>query len=362
METEATVARIALLARLEPRKRPHVRFLADYWTLTKPDVNLLIAIAVFAGFCLARPTTLQSFPYALLIHTLLGSLLIASGAGALNQVLERQFDSQMRRTSRRPLVTGSLSPGPALLFGILVSLGGAAYLALAVNSLSSLIAGLTLLSYLAIYTPLKRKTPMCTFVGALPGAAPPLIGWAAASGNLSSEAWLLYSMLFLWQLPHFMAIAWMYREDYDRAGYKVFPRWGKRHGFVALQSVIPALLLVPISLIPALLGDEGRIYFVGAALLGLTFLYFAALLALNRSNVIARQLLLASIIYLPSVFMLFRTLFRFAFMPRFPREQLAFSYKSRLAESFVKSWNDLMQVISSKTGSLDKSTTGGAVR
>lgn len=304
METEFAVAKIALLPRLEPRKKLHVRFLAGYWALTKPDVNFLIAIVVFASFCLARPTTLQSFPYALLIHTLLGSLLIASGTGALNQVFERRFDSQMRRTSRRPLVAGSISPVPALWFGILVSLRGAAYLALAVNSLSSLIAVLTLVSYLAIYTPLKRKTPLCSFVGALPGASPPLIGWAAASGNLSSEAWLLYSMLFLWQFPHFMAIAWMYREDYDRAGYQVLPRCENRHRFVAIQSIVPALLLLPISLIPALLGDEGRTYFVGAALLGLTFLYCAARLAFNRSNVIARRLLLASIIYLPCVFLL----------------------------------------------------------
>ncbi len=304
METEATLAKIALPARLEPRKTAHVRFVAGYWALTKPDVNFLIAITVIVSFCLARPATLQRFPYALLIHTLLGTLLIASGTGALNQVIERRFDSQMRRTSRRPLVTGSISPARALWFGILVSMAGAAYLALAVNALSSLIAGLTLISYLAIYTPLKRKTPMCTLVGALPGAAPPLIGWAAASGNLSLEAWLLYSMLFLWQFPHFMAIASMYREDYDRAGYHVLPRSESRNRFVTLQSVVPALLLVPISLIPALLGDEGRIYFVGAALLGLSFLYCAGRLAFRRSNVIARQLLLASIIYLPSVFLL----------------------------------------------------------
>jgi protoheme IX farnesyltransferase len=293
-----------LLTRLEPRKRRHVGFLAEYWALTKPDVNFLITIAVLVSFCLARRTNLESFPYVLAIHTLLGSLLIASGTGALNQVIERRFDSQMRRTSRRPLVVGSISPVSALWFGILVSLGGAAYLALAVNALSSLIAGLTLVGYLALYTPLKRITAMCTLVGALPGAAPPLIGWAAASGNLSLEAWLLYSMLFLWQFPHFMAIAWMYREDYDRAGYKVLPRSANRHRFVAFQSVMPTLLLVPTSLIPALLGDEGRVYFVGAALLGLAFLYCAARLAFNRSNVIARELLLASIIYLPSVFLL----------------------------------------------------------
>jgi protoheme IX farnesyltransferase len=304
METEAVGAKIALPARLEARKRIDVRFLAAYWALTKPDVNLLIAITVFASFCLARPATLQSFPYALLIHTLLGTLLIASGTGALNQVIERRFDAQMRRTSRRPLVIGSISPVLALWFGIVVSIAGAAYLALAVNALTSLIAVLTLASYLAAYTPLKRKTPLCALVGALPGAAPPLIGWAAASGSLSLEAWLLYSMLFLWQFPHFMAIAWMYREDYDRAGYQVLPQRENRDRFIAFQSIVPALLLIPISLIPALRGHEGGIYFVGAALLGLAFLYFAARLALNRSNVIARKLLLASIIYLPSVFLL----------------------------------------------------------
>jgi protoheme IX farnesyltransferase len=304
MATQFTVAKIALLARSEPREKIHGRLLAQYWALTKPDVNFLIAITVFASFCLARHTTLQSFPYTVLIHTLFGTLLIAGGTGALNQVIERQFDSQMRRTSRRPLVAGSITPFSALWFGILASLAGAGYLALAVNLLSSLIAGLTFVSYLAIYTPLKRKTPMCTFVGALPGAAPPLIGWAAASGSLSFEAWVLYSMLFLWQFPHFMAIAWMYRKDYDRAGYRVLPRPENRHGFVAFQSIVPALLLVPISLIPAILGHEGRIYFAGAILLSLAFLYCAARLALNRSNAVARQLLLTSIIYLPSIYLL----------------------------------------------------------
>ena len=304
METETAVTKIALLTRLEPREKPQVHFLSGYWALTKPDVNLLIAITVLTSFCLARHATLESFPCALLFHTLLGTLLIASGTGALNQVIERRFDAQMRRTSRRPLIAGSISTVRALWFGILVSLAGAAYLALAVNSLTSLIGALTLVSYLALYTPLKRKTPMCTFVGALPGAAPPLIGWAASTGTLSSEAWILYLMLFLWQFPHFMAIAWMYREDYERAGYRVLPRCENRHGFVAFQCFMPALLLVPISLVPALLGDDGQIYFVGAAMLGLTFLYFAARLSFSRSNAIARQLLLASIIYLPSVFWL----------------------------------------------------------
>jgi len=304
METEATVAKLALLAELEPRKRAHFRILTSYWALTKPDILVLIAIVVFVSFCLAVPATMQGFPLALLIGAMLGSVLVAGGAGALNQVIELRFDSQMRRTSRRPLVAGGIASAHALWFGIFASLGGIAFLALAVNLLSSVVAGLTLVSYLAIYTPLKRRTPMCTLVGALPGAAPPLIGWAAASGNLSSEAWLLYSIVFLWQFPHFMAIAWMYREDYDRAGYRILPQRNNRHRFVAMQSLIPALLLVPISLIPALPGDEAKIYFVGAAALSAAFLYYAARLAFHRSNAVARRLLLASVIYLPSLFVL----------------------------------------------------------
>jgi heme o synthase len=304
MEIEATVAKVALLERVERPRKTHGRALVEYWTLTKPDVNILIAITVFVSFWLARPATLETFPYALLIHTLLGTLLVAGGAGALNQVIERRFDSQMRRTSRRPLVAGSISPLRALWFGTLLSLGGIAYLALAVNALSSLIAALILLSYLAIYTPLKRKTPLCTLVGALPGAAPPLIGWAAASGSLSVEAWVLCSMLFLWQFPHFMAIAWMYRDDYDRAGYQVLPQGEARRSLVAIQSVVPAALLTPISLIPVLIGAEGRLYLLGAALLGLAFLYCARRLAFEQSNRTARQLLLASIAYLPSVLLL----------------------------------------------------------
>ena len=304
MATESAVAKIALPTAAAPRERSDKRLLSDYWALTKPEVNFLIAITVLAGFCLASHASPRTFPFVLLIHALLGSVLIASGAGALNQVIERRFDSRMRRTSRRPLVAGTIAPARALWFGILLSLGGAAYLALAVNLLSSAIAVLTLGSYLAVYTPLKRTSPMCTFAGALPGAAPPLIGWAAASGNLRSEAWLLFSLLFLWQFPHFMAIAWMYREDYDRAGYRVLPQGGYRQRFVALQTLVPSLLLVPISLFPTLLGDEGKIYLLGATVLTMAFLYCAVQLALHRSNVMARRLLLASIIYLPSLFLL----------------------------------------------------------
>jgi protoheme IX farnesyltransferase len=218
--------------------------------------------------------------------------------------MERQHDAQMRRTARRPVVIGTISPSAAFVFGVVVSLAGILYLGLAVNRLSSFIAGLTLVGYLALYTPLKRLTPMCTFVGAVPGAAPPLIGWAAASGSLGPEAWNLYLILFLWQFPHLMAIAWMYRDDYDRAGYRVLPRCKRRRNFVAFQCLMPAILLVPISVMPALVGDAGHIYLWGATSLGLGFLCVAGRLAFNRGNIAARQLLFASIIYLPAVFVL----------------------------------------------------------
>ena len=194
---------------------------SDYWTLTKPEVNFLIAVATLTGFYLGRPAQLDHFPWLRLVHTLLGTLLVAGGTGTLNQYVERHYDAQMRRTARRPLAAGRLTPPAVLWFGIALSSLGSIYLAIAVNTLGGVLTIATLASYLFLYTPLKRKTPLCTLVGAFPGAMPPLIGWAAASGRLSLEAWILYAMLFLWQFPHFMAIAWMYREDYDRAGYFV---------------------------------------------------------------------------------------------------------------------------------------------
>src|SRR5882757_9111178 len=214
---------------------PRATFLAtvcasapDLWTLTKPEVNFLIVIATFTGFYLGCPGNLVPFPFVRLFHSLLGTLLVASGAGALNQYLEYRFDAQMRRTSKRPIAAGRLQPPTALWFGVSLSVIGVVYLLVAVNALASLLAALTLTSYLGFYTPLKRKTPLCTFVGAVPGAMPILIGWAAASGSTTSErAWILYAVLFLWQFPHFMAIAWMYREDYAQAGYVIFPANGQ---------------------------------------------------------------------------------------------------------------------------------------
>ena len=276
---------------------------ADYWALTKPEVNFLILIATLAGFYLARGFGWRDFPFWRAVNSLLGTLLVASGTGTLNQYLERRFDAQMRRTARRPLAAGRLTPSPVLWFGLALSVLGSLYLALAVNVLASLLAVATLLSYLFFYTPLKRKTPLCTLVGAFPGAMPPLIGWAAASGKLNLHAWLLYATLFLWQFPHFMAIAWMYREDYERAGYQVLPRNdGMRTRLVNLQVVVPLLALTPLSLLPRLMG-ESRLYILAPLLLNAIFLYYAAQFVLRKSNSAARRLLAASIIYLPALFL-----------------------------------------------------------
>jgi protoheme IX farnesyltransferase len=273
--------------------------LADYWMLTKPEVNFLILITTFAGFYLASP----AFPWriSLLFNTLVGTMLVASGTGTLNQYIERYFDFQMRRTAGRPLPAGRIHPSRALWFGVVLSVTGAFYLAVLVNLLASVLAVLTLSTYLLLYTPLKRKTPLCTLVGAFPGAVPPLIGWAGARDSLSADAWLLYAVLFLWQFPHFMAIAWMYREDYARAGYRTLPLGVRQGRFMAWQTIIFSLALIPVSLIPAVLQRAGSFYFFAVLVLSSGFFYYAVRLAFCRTNTMARRLLLASIVYLPLI-------------------------------------------------------------
>lgn len=276
----------------------------DYLALTKPEVNFLILVTTFAGFYLASGAGPGGFRYLPALHTLVGTLLVASGAGTLNQFIERARDAHMRRTARRPLASGRIESSHALWFGISLSLAGTVYLALAVNVLASLLALTTLLSYLFLYTPLKRKTPLCTLIGAFPGAVPPLIGWAAARGRLDPEAWLLYATVFLWQFPHFMAIAWMYREDYARARYLVLPQDERRGRFVIIQSMATSLALIPLSSLPRINGNPSLAYCFGAFLLGSIFAYYSARFVYRRSNVAARQLLAASIVYLPAIFVL----------------------------------------------------------
>ena len=267
--------------------------------LTKPEVNFLIVITTLAGFYLASP--LHPWRILLLFNTLLGTLLVASGTGVLNQYMERHFDALMRRTARRPLPAGRIVHSHALWLGLVLSTAGGLWLAIFANLLASLIALLTLATYLFFYTPLKRRTALCTLVGAFPGAAPPLIGCAAAAGRITSEAWLLYAILFLWQFPHFMAIAWMYREDYARAGYLTLPRGQNQARFMVWQTLIFAGSLVPITLVPSLLGQAGFAYFLAVLLLSSGFLFYSVRLAMSKSNRAARQLLFASIVYLPIV-------------------------------------------------------------
>jgi protoheme IX farnesyltransferase len=281
--------------------------LSDYWALTKPEVNFLILITTFVGFYLASANEGQPFSFGRLFNTLLGTLLVASGTGTLNQYLERKFDAQMRRTARRPAAAGRLKPSAVLLFGIALAAAGAVYLTVTVNSLASVLAVITLLTYLFVYTPLKRETPLCVLVGAFPGAVPPLIGWAAAAGRLNIEAGILYAMLFLWQFPHFMAIAWMYREDYDRAGYLVLPKGNARVPFVIVETLLPLLTLVAISLMQSPTRHAATFYYA-VVLLGTGFTYFGWKFAFERSRAAARRLLTASIVYLPLLYALSATL------------------------------------------------------
>ena len=273
--------------------------LADYWSLTKPEVNTLVVASTAAGFYLGWRGPMNLL---LLFHTLAGTLLIASGTATLNQWVERGADARMRRTANRPLPAGRLSPSKALWFGIVLSVVGGLYLALAVNVLASALALLTLASYLLLYTPLKRKTPYCTLVGAFPGAMPPLIGWAAARGSLSLEAWVLYAILFIWQFPHFLSIAWIYREDYARAGLLMLPVDDPQGRRAARQILVTSLALLPVSLIPTWLGLMDMKYFFGALVLGSFVLFCGASTARIRSKVVAKRLLMATVFYLPLVF------------------------------------------------------------
>jgi heme o synthase len=300
MSSQSIATEFAPCAAQGHRSR-RLTLLADYWALTKPEVNFLILITTFVGFYLASANQGRPFSFAGLFNTLLGTLLVASGTGTLNQYLEREFDAQMRRTARRPAAAGRLKPASVLVFGVVLAVAGSILLAVAVNLLATLLAVLTLLTYLFAYTPLKRKTPMCVLVGAFPGAVPPLIGFAAVSGRLNSEAWILYAMLFLWQFPHFMAIAWIYREDYDRAGYLVLPKGNLRIPGVMLETLLPLVALVAISITQSPTRHPVAFY-SAVTLLGIGFAYFGFQFAFERSRVAARRLLTASIVYLPLLF------------------------------------------------------------
>lgn len=280
----------------------------EYIELTKPRITWLILMSTGIGYFFGlagAPNWLEfvkSIPLLSLLHTVLGTGLIASGTAALNQWYEREADRHMRRTAARPLPSGKLRAGRALAFGIGLSIAGFLELWLGVNLLSAAIGGFTLASYLFLYTPLKQRTWWSTTVGAIPGAMPPMIGYAAAAGAITRESWVLFAILFLWQFPHFYSIAWMYKDDYARAGIRMLPVVEPDCRSTARQIVLYGIALVPVSLIPSMLGMSGRIYLVGALILSLWFLYSGVRVAVERSIGRARKVLVTSVLYLPLIY------------------------------------------------------------
>lgn len=275
--------------------------LSAYLELTKPRITFLIVLTAAAGFCLGA---VGSINYLLLTHALIGIALLSSGIATLNQYMERHLDARMRRTAARPLPTGKLSPFEACALGVGLTIGAEIYLAVLVNGLTAILGLTVIAGYLFLYTPLKTRTSLSTVLGAFPGAMPPVLGWTAARGTLGMEAWVLFAILFLWQFPHFLAIAWMYKDDYERAGIMMLPVVEPEGRITAQQIVIYTLLLLPVSLLPTALGISGAIYFYGAIIFGVAFLYYSICAAISKSRQQARRLLLASVIYLPLLFAL----------------------------------------------------------
>jgi heme o synthase len=274
---------------------------SDFVALAKPRLNLLVVASALAGYVMAGGDLSNA---VVVVCTVAGTALVAGGASAFNQVIERQTDSLMRRTRQRPVPDGRLQPLESLVFASALALAGLLILATAVNRLSAIIALATLLSYAVVYTPLKRRSSFSTVVGAIPGALPPVIGWAAARDALSQGAWVLFSIVFLWQLPHFLAIAWIYRDDYARAGFPMLPVIEPDGRSTARQAVFYCAALLPVSLAPTLLGLTNTAYFAAALGLGLIFLGLTLKFARTRTIHDARRLFFASIIYLPLLWML----------------------------------------------------------
>jgi heme o synthase len=268
----------------------------DYLELTKPRITVLILVCTAVGYFFGSPNSFHLAPF---IHVLLGTALMASGTAALNQWYEADSDAKMRRTSKRPIPAGRIKPSDGLVFGALLSVAGFVDLWLGTNALAAALGLFTLATYIFLYTPLKRRSAACTTVGALPGAMPPLIGFAAANGVLDAGALALFLILFVWQFPHFYAIAWMYREDYARGGIRMLPVIEPDGESTARRVVACSLLLIPISLVPRLLGMTGSIYAGAAIAAGLVLLYFGVRLGRERTLVGARRVLLASVLYLP---------------------------------------------------------------
>lgn len=271
-------------------------WVAVYADLIKARLTLLVLLTTLVGFYLGYRGAVN---YLLMLHTVLGTALVASGASALNQFIEREHDAKMRRTRNRPLPSGRLQPVTVMVFGGVCGCAGLLYLALAVNLITSVIGAISLLSYVFIYTPLKRVTWLNTAIGAVPGGLPALMGWTAARGELSREGWALFAILAFWQLPHFLAIAWLYREEYQNAGFKMLPGIDPSGHRTGRQAISHTLGLLPVSLCPFLFHVTGLIYLVGALALGLVFIWFAVQFARQLTIPRARQLFFVSILYLP---------------------------------------------------------------
>ncbi|HWZ96927.1 MAG TPA: heme o synthase [Candidatus Dormibacteraeota bacterium] len=267
-----------------------------YLTLTKPDVSLLVLMTTAAGYYMGARGPVD---WLRLAHTVFGTMLIAAGTAALNHYIERESDRFMRRTASRPLPSGQLQPIEALLFGVALSVAGAADLWISSGWLASALGVITCLSYLLAYTPLKKRTVWATFVGAFPGAVPPMIGWAAATGSLDRGAWALFAILFLWQFPHFHAIAWMYRDDYSRAGILMLPVVDRDGTRTFRQIILTAIGLIGISLLPSLLGLTGVLYFFGALVVSTGLLQVCLWAASSKSNVRAKWLMHATVLHIP---------------------------------------------------------------
>jgi protoheme IX farnesyltransferase len=272
--------------------------LADLVELVKPGITAMVVLTAGLGFLLAERDAVS---FVLLIHTLLGTGLISGGASVLNQVWERETDALMRRTVNRPLPASRIAPDTALLFGVTLAVLGLIELAWAVNLLTALLGAVALAGYVFVYTPLKRVSSLATIVGAIPGAIPPMMGWSAVRNDLDLAAWVLFGILFFWQMPHFLAIAWLCREDYAKAGFPMLTVGDSRGALTASQSILYAAALVPVSLLPSLLGILGTAYFVGALALGLAYLGSAFAFARTRSDSGARKLMFVSILYFPAL-------------------------------------------------------------
>ena len=275
--------------------------LAAFLELTKPRIAFMLVLTSAAGFYLGST---GDFGFVLFLNSMVGIALLAFGVATLNQFIERRTDALMDRTARRPLVIGTVSPAEALIFGILLCVGAEIYLAFLVNVLTAVLGLTVIIGYVLLYTPLKTRTSASTAIGAIPGAMPPLMGWTSAADEITLGAWILFALLFLWQFPHFLAIAWMYREQYAKAGIKMLPVVEPSGIITARQIVIFTVLLLPVSIAPFFAGVSGIIYLVGASALGVWFLWASVQAARYKTNEKARTLLLVSVLYLPIIFAL----------------------------------------------------------